>query len=105
MITCDLPADESAQVERILQTAEREKLHETSAWRSLTHVRRRWGLRTQSQADRDAFFLSSAGRDDPAAELRATIRALFGPQDVARDTRCRFPARDRWLRERLALAP
>lgn len=61
-----------------------------------------------SQADKAGFFLSPSGRADPRAELEATVAALFGANaqrsgDAA--TRCRFPARYTWLRERLGVEP
>lgn len=53
------------------------------------------------------FFLSKEGRTDPGAELEATLRAFFEPQnphDPDAHAICRFPARYEWLRGELSLA-
>jgi Domain of unknown function (DUF4105) len=50
---------------------------------------------------RDAGFLLSLPNFSPAAELRATLDGLRGPE--AATYACRFPARHLWLRERLSL--
>lgn len=56
--------------------ATRGKLADDALWRRLGHWR---GDDPFSSADGDAFFLSPTGRDDPDAELHATIDALFAP--------------------------
>ncbi len=73
-------------------------------WLSLLHYHRGrlnsagW----ESYVDDPKFFLSSRGKHDPEAELRATVSSLRGSSGVGRENPlCRFPARARWLRERL----
>lgn len=56
-----------------------------------------------SQADDPDFFLSPDGKHQPYAELAATVEAIQQPGGGDSHARCRFPARDRWLRERLEL--
>lgn len=78
----------------------------TDAWLTLGHYHPdTLGSGYTSQADDNSFFLSDAGKTDPAAELRATIHAISAPvtgNDNAH-ARCRFPARDNWIRSRLEL--
>jgi hypothetical protein len=79
------------------------RLAETTTWRRLVHYRS--GLfGTSSEADGKPFFLSEDGRDDPDAELAATLRGFFGKAPA--DKRiphpyCRFPARLAWLNSKL----
>ena len=50
-----------------------------------------------------AFFISARGRDDPAAELRATLAALATGAAVGAEHQpapCAFPARARYLKGR-----
>ncbi|MDG5500802.1 DUF4105 domain-containing protein [Marinobacter sp. BGYM27] len=56
-----------------------------------------------SQADDPEFFLSPDGKTSPQAELEATLKAIQAPGGGDDHARCRFPARDRWLREQLDL--
>jgi hypothetical protein len=82
-------------------------------WRALLHYRRRpLGLGLQSHADDPDFFLSPRGRDDPYAELEATLRAFFDDRERHRigdrelqHAQCAFVARYHWLREALAFDP
>ena len=47
------------------------------------------------------FYLSPWGRDQPDAELRATIQAMEIPVTDNSHPRCRFPARYSWLAKQL----
>ena len=58
----------------------------------------------RSYVDDDDFFLSADGPHDPAAELSATLTALYRPADLGdKHPQCVFPARTRWLRDQLQL--
>ena len=48
-------------------------------------------------------FLSENGKTSPEAELQATLEAIRQPGGGDDHARCRFPARDAWLREQLDL--
>ena len=79
-------------------------LHEDPAWLTLVHYQPdRFGNGYSSQADDDQFFLSEQGKTSPEAELQATLEAITQPGGGNNHARCRFPARDRWLREQLDL--
>ncbi|QKT02774.1 DUF4105 domain-containing protein [Ectothiorhodospiraceae bacterium 2226] len=70
-------------------------------WLQLLHYDRH-GRRSEIVSD--AFFLSPAGRHDPEAELRATLRALTDTEALHDDhPRCQFPARYFWLSRHLDL--
>ncbi|MFV8570081.1 DUF4105 domain-containing protein [Marinobacter sp. SBS5] len=81
-----------------------ENLHEHPVWLTLGHYHENsWGSGHTSQADDPAFFLSEVGKSDPKAELSATLQAIQQPGEGDEHARCRFPARDAWLREQLDL--
>ncbi len=78
-------------------------------WLRLLHMRRdSWGGGMTSQADGAGFFLAPEGKTDPRAELAATLvafftEALLPPGQMT--AQCTFPARFRWLNERLHFDP
>lgn len=58
----------------------------------------------RSYVDDSGFFLAQDGDSDPSAELKATLQALYQPAEAGDShPQCVFPARTRWLRERLQL--
>jgi VIT1/CCC1 family predicted Fe2+/Mn2+ transporter len=76
----------------------------TVEWKRLVHYRTgSWGGLV-SDIDDPRFFLSPRGKEAPDEELEATLRAFFAPIREGREDEhalCRFPARRRWLDERL----
>lgn len=89
---------------RLLRQAQERKFHEQHYWQVLLHYQQvPRGL--VSPVDDPDFFLASGGKTDPAAELEATIQALFGGDEQSQSAaRCRFPARYEWLSQELAVA-
>lgn len=80
------------------------RLSEATKWLRLLHYRAR-GKELRSEADGPRFFLSQAGRTDPAGELEAALFAFFEPEPAgpkAQHPQCRFPARYAWLKEKLS---
>jgi hypothetical protein len=71
-------------------------------WLRLLHVK---AGSTRSEINTPSFFLSPQGRDDPLAELHATLDAYAQPwpADTNLHPRCMFPARYYWLSQHLAL--
>ncbi|MEO9749834.1 MAG: DUF4105 domain-containing protein, partial [Marinobacter sp.] len=63
----------------------------------------RFGDGYTGEAVDDAFYLSDNGKTSPKAELEATVAAITQPGGGNEHARCRFPARDRWLRAQLDL--
>lgn len=70
-------------------------------WQILLHYKKTFAGYKSRISDPN-FFLSPEGRENPEAELEATIAGFFQPP--AGDNEhpvCRFPARLQWLKERL----
>jgi Domain of unknown function (DUF4105) len=81
-----------------------DELHENPAWLTLVHYQpERFGSGYEGQADDQGFYLSDQGKTSPKAELQATVDAITAPGGGNDHARCRFPARDRWLRKHLDL--
>ncbi|WP_298449234.1 DUF4105 domain-containing protein [uncultured Marinobacter sp.] len=79
-------------------------LHLDPAWLTLIHYQPDLlGKGHTSQADDPDFFLSEEGKTSPKAELEATLEAIQQTGGGDNHARCRFPARDSWLREHLDL--
>lgn len=73
-------------------------------WLNLGHYQRTYTGRWRSHVDDPDFFLATEGAEDPAAELRATLTALYQPATSGdRHAQCRYPSRTRWLRQQLPL--
>lgn len=74
-------------------------------WRALLHINRGGTFRDRGRSyiDDPTFFLAANGSDDPAAELDATVRALF--VDANPVARCRYVARYQWLAQKLGSRP
>ncbi|MEH6355664.1 MAG: DUF4105 domain-containing protein [Marinobacter sp.] len=79
-------------------------LHLSPGWLTLGHYHQpNLSSSLKSQADDDAFFLSTAGKLSPKAELTATLTAIQQPGGGDLHARCRFPARSTWLQQELNL--
>lgn len=100
-------------VEALVQRADALRLHDQKQWLRLGHYRRgAFDGSLQSEADHHTFFVAEHGREDPRAELHATLRAFFEPPVEEPKSRqggnprhalCRFPARFMWLAEQLQI--
>jgi len=100
-ITVCIPAQASSAT-KILNLAEQLGIASHPTWLKLLHYERDT---KQSVVLTKNFFISSNGRNNPSAELSATINAYFAPWDGNMDehARCRFPARYFWLSQQLPL--
>lgn len=79
------------RINSVIAQAESARIGESKGWLALLHMRKNiWG-NWKSEAS-DHYFLLSGRRDDPAAELTATLKSFFES-----DGRCRFPARFLYL--------
>lgn len=78
------------------------RLASDPTWLKLLHYDRPAG---QSEILSKDFFLSPEGKQNPEAELQATLAAFTAPWPTDGDShaRCRFPARYFWLAEQLRL--
>ncbi|MDI9244395.1 DUF4105 domain-containing protein [Marinobacter sp. CHS3-4] len=79
------------------------KLHQDPAWHTLLHYQPQGFGGVEGQADDPNFFFSEQGKHSPEAELQATLEAILAPGGGNEHARCRFPARDTWLRKKLDL--
>ncbi|WP_374440706.1 Lnb N-terminal periplasmic domain-containing protein [Pseudomonas panipatensis] len=59
----------------------------------------------RSYVDDPKFFLAADGGENPEAELKATLKALYAPASLGdKQAQCVFPARTRWLKQQLRLS-
>lgn len=111
MILAGLPAQASSNpyLDELTRAARAQQLSERDEWRRLLHYKA--GLLPgsfRSQVDASPFFNSPSGKDDPQAELEATLEHFFGPPPTAPDTQhpqCAFVARYQWLKQQLDFDP
>ncbi|OQY53881.1 MAG: hypothetical protein DRR08_10105 [Candidatus Parabeggiatoa sp. nov. 2] len=97
-----IPAQASSAT-KILNLAEQLNLASHPTWLKLLHYERNT---KHSVVLTKNFFISSNGRNNPSAELSATINAYFAPWEpgnMDEHARCRFPARYFWLSQQLPL--
>ena len=98
-------AQDSPYLAGLLASAHQQRLHEDPYWHILLHYKKSvFGFK--SLIDDPKFFLAPDGKTNPEAELDATIRAFFIPEDDEKKSSvCRFVARYEWLKERLNIDP
>lgn len=102
--TQGLTKKDDAIVERYVTRAKALDLAHEVAWNRLLLYKRHIDGEVVSQVDGANFFLDPHGRNHPAAELEATLRAFFVPFVAGNEdlhALCRFPARKLWLESRL----
>jgi hypothetical protein len=92
----------------LIEQALHARLADEREWRLLLHYQNNFLGGVTSEEDDPGFFLSQDGKQDPQAELAATITQLFSADPVGRSkqpAQCAFIARYHWLKERLRLDP
>ncbi len=90
-------------IEALLERARALHLAEEAAWLDLLHYKDHVFGDIYSQVDDNNFFLAESGQQDAEAELLASLRSFFEPQQAS-TSQCRFPARLHWLDSRLHFA-
>lgn len=88
----------------LLQKAAELKLAESSQWRAFIHYKPKLGGKWLSQVDSAQFFMSDDGKQNPQAELAATLASFYATDAKAPlrlSAYCRFVARRFWLAEQL----
>lgn len=88
----------------LIEQARQARLAEEREWHLLLHYNTDFLGRVTSEEDDEGFFMSPRGKQDPQAELNATIAQFFSPDPVGRSkqpAQCAFIARYHWLKERL----
>jgi hypothetical protein len=86
---------------------EDQKLWDDPEWWTLGHYHRTMWGQVASRVDDDRFFLHPKGKTHRKLELKATLDAfvnpVLNPDPDARSLACRFPARRKWLIEKLSI--
>lgn len=103
-----LSATNTAEYIKIIQQAAiQKKLHTQNEWIALGHYRdRHIDALSSSEADDPHFFLAPNGKDNPQAELTASVAAFFEPASLGdQHAQCVFPARFYWLNKELQFDP
>ncbi|MFT7861072.1 MAG: DUF4105 domain-containing protein [Sulfurimonas sp.] len=87
----------SASVDEYKTKAKELHLAQERYWHLLLHIRD--GI---SEIDDPRFFFAKEGKENPQAELNATLDAFFNEEHFDdNSSACRFPARKAWLKEKL----
>jgi len=88
----------------LIEHADHKHLHEQRYWHLLLHYRQNFIGGYTSEVDDPGFFHSPEGKNDPQAELHATLAKFFSDDLVGRSkqvAQCAFIARFQWLRAHL----
>ena len=88
----------AATPEDVIQQAFTRNLHEDLTWHALIHSS------DDKPSIRGSSFLLSRDKFSPKNELVETIRVLYAG-DSGSGEKCRYPARNKWIAEKLALRP
>ena len=99
----ELTGEEPSYPDQLILLAHQKRLHEDPYWLILLHYQKTlFGV--HSLIDDPQFFLSNEGKENPKAELDATLRAFFQDENIsAGSSICRFIARYTWLKEKLSI--
>jgi hypothetical protein len=95
----DDTAKQRENIETMVQLARQSHLAQSAEWLKINLYHKSWGSYV-SRVDDPTFFLSSSGKQDPQAELEATIRAAYDTSMAAKSQQpeqCRRVARYQFL--------
>lgn len=95
---------ETVEIEQLTQQLRRNHLSQHPQWLKLLHYHESLLADSgyKSYVDDDKFFFSKQGKQNPEAELIATIKAFFSAAEENDDHPvCRFPARFIWAKKHL----
>ncbi|MBM7063079.1 DUF4105 domain-containing protein [Pseudomonas sp. UL073] len=103
-LTLALCAAPAAHAKPVWDAAQLDALAADPYWIALGHYETAKLGGWRSYVDDERFFLAADGDSQPRAELAATLDALYAPATLGdQHPQCVYPARTRWLRERLQL--
>ncbi|MFN9068025.1 MAG: DUF4105 domain-containing protein, partial [Bdellovibrionales bacterium] len=89
-------------IQSFLDKANELKIAEEKQWKDLLHFRLNALGQFRSQVKGSEFFLSKTGFKDYSAELEKTILGLLSSEPKSEEHPvCRFPARKKWLQQKL----
>ena len=97
--------DDGSYLAQLRARAQREHLADRPEWHALLHYKAlRFARGAESLVDAESFFLSPDGKNNPQAELDATLAGFFAidASDPDKSPQCRFTARYHWLNQELA---
>jgi hypothetical protein len=104
-----LRADDDGYLHELIAQARADDLASRRAWLALGHYRPDLlGSGQTSLIDSEGFFNAEDGKEDPSAELEATLAAFFAPPARTaqeQHPQCAFTARYRWLKQELRFDP
>lgn len=106
--TGDSPGADRPYLDELVARADALSIARSREWRVLLHDHRNLLGGFTSEVDGPAFFYAANGKHDPRAELDATLARFFDPptgDPEVEHPQCRFPARYRFLKGRLAFDP
>lgn len=93
-----------SHLHELITQARSQTLWNEPTWKKLLHYKKNlWGGYT-SQVDGADFFNSATGKNNPQAEMEATLARFFSAAAVAPTKlppQCRFIARYQWLKQKL----
>ncbi|HTP26738.1 MAG TPA: DUF4105 domain-containing protein [Anaeromyxobacteraceae bacterium] len=97
--------DPGRYLAELTATARQRHLAADREWLRLVRYRSRLLGGVESEAADSNFFLAPNGKNDPEAELEATLAGFFSPARLQskKHPQCQFPARLAWLAERLSM--
>ena len=100
----DIERFPGSHLHELITHARAQTLWNEPTWRKLLHYKKNiWGGYT-SQVDGNDFFNSVSGKNNPQAEMEATLARFFSTAAVAPTKlppQCRFIARHQWLKQKL----
>ncbi|HMV79753.1 MAG TPA: DUF4105 domain-containing protein [Leptospiraceae bacterium] len=99
---------EEDYIQSLIARSSKEKLYQDRFWHLILHYKKtRSG--TVSESNSTSFFISAEGRTDPEKEMHSVLRSFFSMEKPTgldeMHPQCRFPARYRWLKEKLNFDP
>ncbi len=97
-------ASDLSYLNELIARATETRLADERDWQVLLHYRRKFFGGFSSMQDDPGFFLSPDGKENPQAELSATLTKFFSDELVGRSkqpAQCAFVARYHWLKEQL----
>ena len=89
---------------QLIQNANDLELHKNRYWHLLLHYEKTFLGHYKSEADGQDFFFAKDGKNNPKAELQATLKAFFGPSILdpeIQHPQCKFIGRYQWLKKQL----
>ncbi len=98
--------ENSADIIKTISENQLVEISQSKKWHRLLHYYTDWLGRYKSDIDEGQFFLSPDGKQNPLAELKATIQAVNSNQEIGplkQSPRCTFQARYSFIAESLNL--